>query len=567
MRYQQYDLTEDAKRVLSYINNMTDRAYDYLPFWLVVPHKKPAEAEHCKVDDAELVGSWFEAVDSLEGILGKSDITRELYNGFRGQLMDSWGEHGLRFHKKHPWTHTIHSSFHEMGYILPALNRLVKNNPEDKEAEMRAANLVRGMRSLVIERKVRSFWSGDSIEAEPLYEFPNDVYVKDKGFDFSHHTGRGEQAIRNAVSMHALVDRYVIAGDEVALELAIGLANHLLGPSRYFNYKMEFFGHVHSSVWIAAGLVYLGRVIGEEKYILAGKNIYGYVRSLSSSFGWVPEFAQWKPQSEEHCETCVLKDMVLCCEELIKCGYNEYWNDMNLFARNQLTENQIKYTGYVVSDDTLPDGDGKTYHHLAERIIGGYTGGSEPGSISINRFRSIAGCCVGTAPIALGILWKNTVTERDGLYAVNIHTEKETDEYKLTHLMPDFGVISLELKRDCKAGFRLYPWMGENVKLLKNGESVKPEITEDGVIFTEAAAGDTLTLEFAIDTVVKKEFFAGREYTEYWRGGDLIDLEPRGEHIRLYQRDNEAEKYYPTPEDVKFTGTSDRGPTQMSPNM
>ena len=567
MRYQQYSLTEDARRVLSYIDNMTDRAYDYLPFWLVVPHKKPAEAEHCKVDDAELVGSWFEAVDSLEGILGKNDTTRALYDGFRRQLMDSWGEHGLRFHKKHPWTHTIHSSFHEMGYILPALNRIVKNDPTDAEAEMRAAGLVRGMRSLVIERKVRSFWSGDSIESEPLYEFPNDVYVKDRGFDFSHHTGRGEQAIRNAVSMHALVDRYVIAKDEVALELAIGLANHLLGPSRYFNYKMEFFGHVHSSVWIASGLIYLGRIIGEEKYISAGKGIYSYVRSLSSDFGWVPEFAQWKPQSEEHCETCVLKDMILCCEELIKCGYTEYWNDMNLIARNQLTENQVKYTGYVVSDDTLPDKDGKTYHHLADRIIGGYTGGSEPGSISINRFRSIAGCCVGTAPIALGILWKNTVAEQNGIYTVNIHTEKETEEYKLTHEMPDNGIIRLELKRDCKAGFRLYPWMGEGVKLLKNGESVNAETTDDGVLHTDAVAGDVLTLDFEISTVVHKEFFAGREYTEYWRGGDLIDLEPRGEHIRLYQRDNTVEKYYPTPDDVTFTGTSDRGPTQMSPNM
>lgn len=566
MRYQQYNLVEDAQRVLSYIDNMTDRAYGCLPFWLVVPHKKPAEAEHCKVDDAELVGSWFEAIDSLEGILGKSEVTRELYSGFRAQLMESWGEHGLRFHKKHPWTHTIHSSFHEMGYILPALNRLIKNNPDDKEAEMRAAGLVRGMRSLVIERKVRSFWSGDSIESEPLYEFPNDVYVKDKGFDLSHHTGRGEQSIRNAVSMHALVDRYVIAKDEVALELAIGLANHLLGPSRYFNYKMEFFGHVHSSVWIAAGLIYLGRVTGEDKYITAGKRIYDYVRSLSSDYGWVPEFAQWKPMNEEHCETCCLKDMILCARELIECGYSEYWNDINLIARNQLTENQVKYTGYVVSDDTLPDKDGKTYHHLAERIIGGYTGGSEPNSISINRFRSIAGCCVGTAPIALAILWENTVTKKDGIYAVNVHTEKSTEEYRLTHKMPDEGVITLEMKVAGKAGFRIYPWMGE-VTLTKNGTATKTETTEDGVLCTEVAAGDVLTLLFAIETVVRKEFFAGAEYTEYWRGGDMIDIEPRGGHIRLYQRDNEKEKYYPTPDDVTFTGTSDRGPTQMSPNM
>ena len=72
MKYQQYSLKSDAERVLNYIDGMTDRQYDYLPFWLTLPHKKPAEAEHCRVDDAELVGSWFEAVDSLISILGEA---------------------------------------------------------------------------------------------------------------------------------------------------------------------------------------------------------------------------------------------------------------------------------------------------------------------------------------------------------------------------------------------------------------------------------------------------------------------------------------------------------------
>ena len=47
----------------------------------------------------------------------------------------------------------------------------------------------------------------------------------------------------------------------------------------------------------------------------------------------------------------------------------------------------------------------------------------------------------------------------------------------------------------------------------------------------------------------------------------MVDILPRGEHIRLYQRDTEKEKYYPLPEDVEFTGASDRGPTQQSPNQ
>ena len=192
MRYDQYDLIKDARLALNYIDGMTDRKYDYLPFWLTLPHKKPAEAEHCRVDDAELVGSWFEAVDSIIGILGKYGASEELHNGLRAQVLSCWGEHGLRFHKKFPWTHTMHSSFHEMGYIFPELNRMVRNNPEDKEAEERAAELVRGMRSLVISREVKTFWSGDSLEPAPVYEFPNDVYLQDGGFDLTRHTGRGE---------------------------------------------------------------------------------------------------------------------------------------------------------------------------------------------------------------------------------------------------------------------------------------------------------------------------------------------------------------------------------------
>ena len=91
----------------------------------------------------------------------------------------------------------------------------------------------------------------------------------------------------------------------------------------------------------------------------------------------------------------------------------------------------------------------------------------------------------------------------------------------------------------------------------------------DGVIYTSetVAAGTSVSFEFDMETVERKEHFAGREYTEFWRGGDVVDILPRGEHIRLYQRDSEQPKYYPTPDDVEFTGASDRGPTQQSPDQ
>ncbi|MCQ2470876.1 MAG: hypothetical protein MJ147_02445 [Clostridia bacterium] len=559
--YDKFNPVESAELVLHYIRNMVDEEYDNLPYWLLLPNKKPAEAAHCRVDDAELVGSWYEGLASAMEMLG-TDKGDDVKQSLRRHLMKSWGEHGLRFCEKYPWTHTVHSSFHEMGYILPALNKITEQYPDDEENEKRTSELIRGMRSLVIHRKVRTFWSGDFTEDEPIYEFPNDVYLKEGGFDFTRHTGRGEQAIRNAVMLQALVRRYELTGDEVALDLACGIANFVLGPSRYFNYRMEFFGHVHSAVWFACGLVKLGRLIDNQKYITKGKAIYDYVRSLSSDFGWIPEYAQWHPMNEEHCETCCIRDMIICADELIKCGFKEYWNDMNLFIRNQFVENQVKYTGYVVCDNTKPNGNGITYRDIDKRMIGGFTGGSEPNSISLTRFRSIAGCCVGTAPVALKVAWDNVITDENGALIVNIPCDKETDAVKLQSDIPNEGKITITAKKNCKAGYRIYAWMGEKLTFTINGKEVKGEIV-DGTVLFELAENDVLILTFPIETVAKKEIARGTEFTVYWRGCDVVDMTPRGEHVRLYQRDSEIPKYYPLPEDVVYTGAANMGPTQQ----
>lgn len=562
MRYAKFDLPAVARRSLNYLTTMVDPKEDNLPYWLILPNKKPAEAAHCRVDDAELVGSWYEGLESMIDML-ETDEGKDVLESFKRNLLSNWGEHGLRFHKKYPWTHTMHSSFHEMGYILPALNRLSIRYPDDTEIEERISGLIRGMRSLVIERKVRTFWSGDMQEPEPIYEFPNDVYLQDGGFDMTRHTGRGEQAIRNSIMLHSLVRRYEIKGDEVALDLAKGIANYVMGPSRYFSYDNNFFGHVHSAMWVASGLVRLGRVTGESKYIEKGKGIYDFTRSMSSSFGWVPEYMRWHPMDEEHCETCCIKDMIECAHELIACGYEEYWNDILLFSRNQLVENQVSYTGYVEEDNNLPDGNGITYHHVAERMIGGFTGGSLPNSISLTKFRSIAGCCAGIAPIAVKMVWDSAVSDVNGMKVVNIPLEKENAEYKLVTDYPEKGNVHLTLKNGGTAAFRRYPYMGKSITVTVDGKAAEYNEENGLIVIRNVEAGQKVTLSHAIRTVVRKEHCAGRDYKILWRGCDVIDILPHGEHMRLFQRDLRKPMSLPTPEDVVYTGAANYGPTQQ----
>ena len=563
--YEHFDPMGAMRLVHHYITHMVDPAEDNLPYWLLLPNKKPAEAAHCRVDDAELVGSWYEGLTDAMAMLG-TDEGEDVRQSFRRHLMRAWGAHGLRFCSDYPWTHTIHASFHEMGYILPALNRITKEFPDDAEAERRTRELIKGMRNLVIERKVRTFWSGDYTETEPLYEFPNDVYLWDGGFDLSRHTGRGEQPIRNALMLPALVERYEGKGDETALDLAVGLANDVLGPSRYFNYKMEFFGHVHSAAWFAYGLLRLYRVTKDNRYLEKGKGIYDYIRSISSSFGWVPEYAQWHPMAEEHCETCCVRDMILCARELAALGFDDYWNDVNLFARNQLVENQIRYTGYVTVDNTRPDANGITYHDIDKRMLGGFTGGSEPNAISLQRFRSVAGCCVGTAPSALRCAWDSAITQEEGGFVVNIPCDKETESLVLRSDLPDTGSLTLTAKRDCTAGFRLYGWMQPNLRFLLNGKPAKLSDAH-GVAFAALNTGDRLELRFDLQTQEKHETVRGTDFTVVWRGCDVVGLLPKGDHVRLYQRDLSKPKVYPTADDVVYTGAANYGPTQQKTQL
>ena len=562
MRYQKFDPAEMSRRSLNYLTRMVDENNDHLPYWLILPNKKPAEAAHCRVDDAELVGSWYEGLDSAMHVLGTRE-GQQVLAGFQKSLMSNWGEHGLRFHKKYPWTHTMHSSFHEMGYILPALNRLSEKNPDDAALEARISGLIRGMRSLVIERQTRTFWNGDMPESEKLYEFPNDVYLQEGGFDLRCHTGRGEQAIRNAVMLISLVKRYELKGDEVALDLAVGLANFVLGPSRYFSWDMNFFGHVHSAMWFASGLVRLGRVTKEERYIQKARGIYAYVRSHSSSFGWVPEYARWHPMDEEHCESCCIKDMIECALELIDCGYSEYWTDVVLFSRNQLAENQISYAGYVTDDNSLPDRDGITYHDISGRMIGGYTGGSLPNSISLSKFRSIAGCCAGIAPIAVAMVWDRAVDKSEADFTVNIPMDKETDDFTLVSHYPEKGQMDFTPKRDGDVRFRRYAFMGAFVRLTVDGKEAA-QTEKDGLISVSGVkAGQTVTLSHPLRSCLRKEHCAGREYKVLWRGCDVIDILPHGEHLRLFQRDLSRPQVLPKPEDVVYTGAANYGPTQQ----
>ncbi|MEK6797308.1 MAG: hypothetical protein AABZ39_21205 [Spirochaetota bacterium] len=560
-RYEPFDIHAVAARGMNYITSMVDEAYDHLPYWFIQINESPAYARHVRVDDAELVASWYEAIVALEKMNGATERSNAVKGGLKRHLLRSWGPKSLRYHEPYPWSNTQHASFHEMGWVLAGMNQLCRDEPNNSDAYDKSKRLVEGLRSLAIQRTTRTFWSGDFPMGETVYEFPSDIYLPNEGFVDERVTGRGETSIRNAVLLEPLVARAIEFEDTVALDLAVGIANHMLGLSRYFNYKGEFFGHVHSAVWFAIGLVKLGGFIKNERYVEKAVQIFEYVRSLSSEFGWVPEYAQWHPMEEEHCETCCIKDMIVFALEAVELGY-DYWDLINKYTRNQLTEQQIK-DGCFISTADKADENGYTWKNIDTRAVGGWSGGGEPNSLSLSRFRSIAGCCVGTAPVALGMVYEKTIEEKNGGIYINFPIPRESSAAVIKTGYPNDGSMHVTMRTDGDVLIRHYDWMGEQCSVTVNGTARPVAYRDNCMLIEKASRGDVIVLTHALNERVSHETVRGLSMHITWRGSDVVRMDPPGLPVQMYQRELGVAKSYPKPAGAKAPSQNVPAPTDQ----
>jgi hypothetical protein len=298
---------------------------------------------------------------------------------------------------------------------------------------------------------------------------------------------------------------------------------------------------------VACGLVQLGRLAAKPFYVKRGRDIFHYVLGQSSAFGWVPEYAQWHPMGEEHCETCCIKDMIYCAFELIDAGYPEYWDVVNRFVRNQLSEQQVKDGRFIGVDNTRPDTVDTTFRDLDRRIVGGWSGGGEPNSISLRRFRSVAGCCVGTAPQALERVWERIVESSGRRIAVQLPIDKDDARAAVSTGYPNEGWLQVKAKKAGDYAVRVLPFMERGLLVSLDGVR-RPAWVQDGRLeFAGLRRGQTIRLEHDLRDETRAECARDREYQVTWRGSDVVDMTPHGEPLRLYQRRADLPKEIPPP--------------------
>ena len=124
--------------------------------------------------------------------------------------------------------------------------------------------------------------------------------------------------------------------------------------------------------------------------------------------------------------------------------------------------------GYVTVDNSIPDQNGITWRDLDKRMLGGYTGGSLPNSISLSKFRFIAGCCAGMAPIALEIVWNIAIQQNSDTVIVQILITRNLEDAVVKCEYPNEGIVSVTMKKRSNVAFRYYRFMGDDWVCLRN---------------------------------------------------------------------------------------------------
>lgn len=151
------------------------------------------------------------------------------------------------------------------------------------------------------------------------------------------------------------------------------------------------------------------------------------------------------------------------------------------------------------------------------------------------------GCCTWGGARATAGAAISVVTTRDSSVQVNMAINRETPECKVVSFLPSQGRMTVVVK---KAGpFYLRPpaWAPRHrVKAFRNGQSIPVRREGAYVTFDQAKSSEELTITYPLPHFLQHLTIPGREgivakYTLEWLGNTVVDIEPKGQHLPLYQ--------------------------------
>jgi hypothetical protein len=207
----------------------------------------------------------------------------------------------------------------------------------------------------------------------------------------------------------------------------------------------------------------------------------------------------------------------------------DFWYDIERIARNQLLENQFRDPALIIRDRPAMPG-------LEAILNGAFASWAHPNDLLGGP--DIEGCCTGGGVRALYHVLQNVaLPDAQNTLAVNMLFSVETESVRVESALPYEGNVVVQLKVDAPITLRRPEGADNlNVRIAVNGQSVSPRVEGNYYILGDRVAGDRVEMRFLLPITTRTERVAGNDYTVFWKGNSVTQLEPGGKKYPTYLR-------------------------------
>jgi hypothetical protein len=298
--------------------------------------------------------------------------------------------------------------------------------------------------------------------------------------------------------VQGLCQAMLISGEVESLALAGKLVKFMLKP-RFWQPEAEprnvvsaqhahFEGHIHATVRGLWGLLEYATLTNNEQikaFVLDG---YNYVRTFGvARFGLLGE-------------GCTLGDMTCLAIKLSDAGMGDFWEDVDQYVRNHLTEIQVldpEPIRHIAEASPLQE---VRFWEFADRFIERQIGAlcgdathptlATPGSMH---------CCTYNGLIGFYHAWEGIVREVDGVAQVNLLLNRASPWLDVDSYLPNEGKVVIRNKTARRVSLRIPRWVEAGaVHSRLNGQETQPSWLGRYLLFDQLQPGDSLTIEFPV---------------------------------------------------------------------
>ena len=302
--------------------------------------------------------------------------------------------------------------------------------------------------------------------------------------------------------LEPLTNYYMRTGDEGALELAGKLVTFLLKPESAWqpdgfprgvvpHEHGWFYGHFHGHTLCLRGLLNYAIAVNDMKLKNLVRDGYQYARTLGiARLGWFQEYT-----GKHSHETCGLANMTALAIKLSRSGVGDYWDDVDGYARNHLTQAQfIDMTAAKQANENLTPEQSK----LLDRHQGAFAGWGPPNHLSTN----IMNCCLANGSQALYYAWDGILQADDASrVTINLLLNRVSPWIEVDSFLPYEGKIVLRNKTAKKVHVRIPAWVDKaKVNVAFKRRSVDFGWLNNYLLLDDVQPGQIITITFPMKT-------------------------------------------------------------------